>query len=138
MRLVGGDPSVAVPCLSARNVNAGLSDETALRYWSGIPKGLRHSAQWLARAARAYPGNAFPKISSTLEELQQRSKTNQPARGIGIRFSEAFVSRWFPTGLPECGHGQGRLGVEYLSETFLRAEKYGAESQLSPTTTPID
>jgi hypothetical protein len=49
------DPSVAVPCLSARNVNAGLSDETALRYGFGITKRLPHSAQRLTRVRAGLP-----------------------------------------------------------------------------------
>ena len=37
LSLLGCDPSVAVPCLPTRNANAGLSDETALRYGGGQP-----------------------------------------------------------------------------------------------------
>jgi hypothetical protein len=59
---------------SGRNVNAGLIDETALRYWSGIPKGLNHSAQHIRvnRAARDYPGNPVPEIFIKAESVESK------------------------------------------------------------------
>ena len=38
-----------------------------------IPKGFNHSAQRLARVARAYPGNDVPKMFPNAESVESNS-----------------------------------------------------------------
>jgi hypothetical protein len=86
--LVRCDPSVAVPAL-ARNVNAGLIDETALRYGARYPEGIESLSPGLDRAARDYPGNVVPEFSSTLKALNRITA----ACGHGIDIFPLAIAR---------------------------------------------
>jgi hypothetical protein len=59
-----------------------LSDESALRYGSGIPKGLNHSAK--VATLRPYLGTRSRKSSSTLKALHQ-SQIYRSSKAISYR-----------------------------------------------------